>query len=115
MAAIIGTWRRVRFLLSALILLSTVLRGHAIETAPLERGTAISDPLALRELDHGRFVIGRMLLPGRSSNVPLSSGEMFWLSSMVPVRNAINAEFDRYIEKHRQNLPNATIGVGEGF
>jgi len=105
----------VRFLLSAFILLSTVLSGRAIETAALERGTAISDPLALRELDHGRFAIGRMLLPERSAEMPLTSGQTFYLSSMVPVRRVIDAEFDRYIAKHKQNLPNETIGIGDSF
>ena len=106
---------RVRFLLSAFILLSTVPSAHAGEAAALERGTAITDPLALRELDRGRFAIGGMLLPERSSNIPLSSGQLFLLPSMVPVRQAIDREFDRYIAKHKQSLPNDTIGVGDGF
>ena len=106
---------RVRLLLSAFILLSTVLTGHAAAPAPLERGAAITDPLALRELDDGRFAIGRMLWPERSSNIPLGSGEIFFLSSMVPVRTAIDREFDRYIANHRQSLPNETIGVGDSF
>jgi hypothetical protein len=106
---------RARLLLSAFILMSTVLTGHAAEAAPLERGTAITDPLALRELDDGRFAIGRMLWPERSSNIPLGSGEIFFLSSMVPVRTAIDREFDRYIANHRQSLPNETIGVGDSF
>ena len=106
---------RVRFLLSAFILLSTVPPAHAGEAAALERGTAITDPLALRELDRGRFAIGGMLLPERSSNIPLSSGQLFLLPSMVPVRQAIDREFDRYIARHKQSLPNDTIGVGDGF
>ena len=106
---------RARLLLSAFILISTVLPGHAAEAAPLERGTAITDPLALRELDDGRFAIGRMLVPERSSNIPLSSGQIFSLSSMVPVRAAIDREFDRYIANHKQSLPNETIGVGDSF
>jgi len=106
---------RVRFLLSAFILLSTVPSAHAGEAAALERGTAITDPLALGELDHGRFAIGSMLLPVRSSNIPLTSGQLFLLPSMVPVRQAIDREFDRYIAKHKESLPNETIGVGDGF
>ena len=34
---------------------------------------------------------------------------------MVPVRQAIDAEFDRYIARHKRSLPNETIGVGDGF
>lgn len=105
----------MRFLPTAFILLSTVLPAHAIETAPLERGTAIIDPLALRELDLGRFGIGGMVVPERSSNVPLTSGQLFQLSSMASARAAIDREFDRYISKHKQSQPNETIGVGEGF
>jgi hypothetical protein len=101
--------------LSAFILLSTVPSAHAGEAAALERGTAITDPLALGELDHGRFAIGSMLLPVRSSNIPLTSGQLFLLPSMVPVRQAIDREFDRYIAKHKESLPNETIGVGDGF
>jgi hypothetical protein len=97
------------------MLLSAVLPLHAVETAPLERGTAIIDPLALRELDQGRFGIGGMLLPDRSSNIPLTSGQVFHLSSMALVRQAIDREFDRYIARHKQSQPNETIGVGEGF
>jgi hypothetical protein len=106
---------RVRFVLSALILLSIVSSAHAGEAAALERGTAITDPLALRELDHGRIAIGGMLLPERASNMPLTSGQVFLLPSMVPVRKAIDREFDRYIAKHKQSLPSETIGVGDGF
>ena len=106
---------RVRFVLSAFILLSIVPSAHAGEAAALERGAAITDPPALRELDHGRFAIGGMLLPERSSNIPLSSGRVFSLPSMVPVRRAIDREFDRYIASHKRSLPNETIGVGDGF
>jgi hypothetical protein len=105
----------VRFLLSAFLLLSAVLPAQAAETAALERGTAITDPLALRELDDERLSIGGMLLPERSSNAPLTSGQVFSLPSMAPVRTAIDGEFDRYIAKHKQSLPNENIGVGEDF
>lgn len=105
----------LRFPLTILSVLCAVLPVHAVESAPLERGTAITDPLALRELDQGRFSIGGMLLPERSSNVSLTSGQLFQLSSMAPARAAIDREFDRYIAKHKQSLPNETVGVGEGF
>jgi hypothetical protein len=106
---------RARFLLIGFILLGTVMSAHVAEPAALERGTAILDPPALRELDHGRFGIGRILLPERSANIPLNSGQLFVLASMVPVRQAIDAEFDRYVARHQKSLPNETIGVGGGF
>ncbi len=104
----------MRLILSAFILLSAVLPGHAIE-ASIERGTAMIDPLALRELDRGRFSIGAMLLPERSTDIPLTTGQVFAVGKMAKARAAIDREFDRYVARHRQRLPNATIGVGDGF
>ena len=71
--------------------------ARAAETAALERGTAITDPATLRELDGGRFRLDRMLLPERSADAPLTNSELFALPSMTPVRQAIDGEFDRYI------------------
>ena len=105
----------LRCLVLTFALVCGVLPAPAASEAALERGTAITDPLALRELDHGRFGIGRMLLPERSANIPLSSGPLFALTSMVPVRKAIDGEFDRYIARHKASLPKETIGVGDGF
>jgi hypothetical protein len=112
-AALIRIGRKLRFLLATVFLLCGTLPAPAAE--PLERGTAILDPLALRELDQGRFGVGGMLLPERSGNLPLSIGQMFSLPSMIPVRAAIDREFDRYIATHKQSLPNETIGVGDSF
>ena len=89
--------------------------ARADRTAALERGTAITDPATLRELDGGRFRLDRMLLPERSADVPLTNSELFALPSMAPVRQAIDGEFDRYIARHKASLPKETIGVGEGF
>ncbi|CAN7685402.1 hypothetical protein LJR220_006587 [Bradyrhizobium sp. LjRoot220] len=105
----------LRFLGIIFALLCGALPARAAPAAALERGTAITDPLALRELDGGRFGIGRMLWPERSANIPLTSAQSFTLASMVPVRQAIDAEFDRYIARHNNSLPNETIGVGDGF
>jgi len=104
-----------RFLVILFALLCGALPTRAAPDAALERGAAIIDPSGLRELDHGRFGIGRMLLPERSANIPLSSGQLFALASMVPVRQALDREFNRYMARHKQSLPNETIGVGEGF
>jgi hypothetical protein len=91
------------------------LPARAAQDAALERGTAITDPATLRELDGGKFRLDRMLLPGRSADIPLANNELFAVPSMVPVRQAIDGEFDRYIARHGANLPKETIGVGEGF
>lgn len=107
---------RVRYALIALLLfISTVPARAAPAAAALERGAAIIDPAALRELDRGIFGIGRLLLPERSSNAPLTSNQLFALPSMLPVRQSLDGEFERYVARHKTNLPNETIGVGDGF
>jgi hypothetical protein len=106
---------RVRFLLLIVMLFAGALPARAAPAAALERGTAVIDPAALRELDRGRFGIGRMLSPERSANIPLTDDQLFALSSMAPVRSAIDGEFDRYVAKHKASLPNEAIGVGDGF
>jgi hypothetical protein len=106
----------VRFLATVFIVLSIVWPlGPAQSAAALERGTAITDPLALRELDHGRFGLTRVMLPMRSSDMPLSNSQLFALPSMVPVRHALGAEFERYLARHKAELPNETVGVGDTF
>ena len=106
----------MRFLVTLLILLANVVPvRHAQGAAALERGAAIIDPQALRELDRGRFGLGRVILPMRSADVPLANSQLFALPSMIPIRKALDAEFDRYISRHKANLPNETIGVGNIF
>ena len=85
------------FLAIAFALLCGALPARAAQDAALERGTAITDPATLRELDGGRFRLDRMLLPERSADAPLSNSELFALPSMAPVRQAIDGEFERYI------------------
>ncbi len=87
----------------------------AQSAAALERGTAITDPLALRELDRGRFGLGRILLPTASSDAPIDNGRLFALPSMLPLRSALDREFERYIATHKASLPNETIGVGNTY
>jgi hypothetical protein len=89
--------------------------ARAAERPPLERGTAIIDPLALRELDHGRFGLTRIMAPARSADVPLANAELFALPSMAPVRKALEGDFEGYIAKHKAELPNESIGVGQDF
>jgi hypothetical protein len=107
---------RVRFLAAILVLLCSVLPARFVLGAPrLERGAAITDPSGLRELDRGQFGLSRMLSPARSAGVPLTGSQLFALPSMAPVRKALDAEFDRYIQAHKADLPNETIGVGTSF
>ena len=105
----------MRFLLLIVMLFAGAVPARAAPAAALERGTAVIDPAALRELDRGRFGIGRMLSPERSANIPLTDSQLFALPSMAPVRGAIEGEFERYIARHKVRLPNETIGVGDGF
>ena len=105
----------LRCLGTALILLCSALRASAAQDAALERGTAIIDPSALRELDHGPFGLGRIMISARSANIPLTNDQLFALPSMAPVRKALDNEFERYAANHRANLPNESIGVGTSF
>ena len=59
--------------------------------------------------------LGHMLAPERSADFPRVNSALFALPSMTPVRRAIDGEFDRYVARHKVNLPKETIGVGEGF
>src|SRR5580693_5966270 len=107
---------RVRFIVPILALLCGVLPARFVLGAPaIERGAAITDPAGLRELNRGRFGLSRMLSPERSADAPLIGSQLFALPSMAPVRKALDAEFDRYIQAHKADLPNETIGVGTSF
>ena len=104
----------MRFVAVILTLLCSLLpQGHA--QSALEHGAAITDPLALRDLDRGRFSLARMLSPTRSAETPLTNSELFALLSMVPVRVALDAELDRYVQRHKADHPAETIGVGTSF
>ena len=99
--------------------------ARAAGNAALERGAAITDPLALRELDlaehqargTGRAGFGlRAFVPqAPAGNAPIRNDELFGLPSTAPVRRAIDAEFDRYVARHDADLPHETIGVGSSF
>ena len=107
---------RVRFLVPILALLCGALPARFVLGAPaMERGAAITDPSGLRELDRGRFGLSRMLSPARAADVPLTGSRLFGLPSMAPVRKALDAEFDRYIQARKADLPNETVGVGTSF
>src|SRR5260370_26170726 len=108
--------RTLRLLVASLILLASAVPARHAQSAPaLERGAAITDPLALRELDRGWFGLNRVLLPMRSTDAPLANSQLFALPSMAPVRKALDDEFDRYIARHKADLPNETIGVVSSY
>ncbi len=48
-------------------------------------------------------------------DAPLTNSQLFALPALVPVRAALDAEFDRYAQRHKADLPNETIGVGTSF
>ena len=107
----------MRFTLSIVASLLALICGFlpALAQSALEHGAAITDPLGLRELDRGQFGLSRLLLPARSVDVPLTDSQLFALPSMAPVRKALDAEFDRYIQAHKAELPKESIGVGTSF
>ena len=117
--------RWVRFSPSIAVLLCSLALPCAGHAAALERGLAVTDPLALRELDlrehraagldHAGFGIRRIVDPSGTSGEPMRNDALFALPSMVPVRKAIDAEFDRYVGRHKADLPKESIGVGSSF
>jgi hypothetical protein len=116
---------RSLLVISALVLAAFSGASRAIEGAALERGTAIIDPFALRELDLGEhrasgtdragFGLRRFVPTARADEKPILGDELFALASMAGVRKALDEDFERYLAKHRASLPNETIGVGQSF
>jgi hypothetical protein len=106
---------RLRFVVPLLLLACCAPPARAEPGTALERGAAITDPGVLRQLDDGRFGLAHILAPQHSAEGPLADSELFALPSMAPVRQAIDAEFDRYIAAQKVELPGQRIGVGDGF
>jgi hypothetical protein len=106
--------RSLRRISTTLALLSGLLALSPAQAAP-ERGVAITDPAALRELDRGRFGLKRMLAPASSDDSPLTDLALFALPALAPVRKSLDEEFERYVQRHKAEHPNETIGVGSQF
>jgi hypothetical protein len=102
-------------LLAIVILLIGAWSARAASEPPLERGTAIIDPGALRELDGGRLSLTRIMSAARSADTSLTNAQLFALPSMAQVAKALDTDVERYIERHKAELPNESIGVGKGF
>ncbi|MGP9810416.1 hypothetical protein ACTZWT_02770 [Rhodopseudomonas sp. NSM] len=105
---------RVRRLLGLALLISALLRPAAAGPAEdLSRGLAITDPLALRELDrrdhrddgstHPGFGLRQMLDP--SSSGPLHNDRLFALPAMTALRAELDDEFLNY----QQARPGQTL------
>jgi len=107
--------RLLRLILVTLGFLCGVVITHRAHAAssPLERGVAITDPDTLRELDRGRFGLAAML--ASSPSQALTDEALFALPSTEPIRKSLDKEFERYVQRHKIELPNETIGIGPGF
>src|SRR3954454_7512712 len=97
---------RVPFIIAFLVLLCGLVPPRTALCAALERGTAIIDPLALRELEQTSFGLRHMIAPAPSSGAPIGNDALFALPSMAPVRKALDEEFDRYVAKRKAGDPN---------
>src|SRR3954454_17975504 len=113
--ALLAKGHALRFIASLLIVMCGLVPLGPAQAAGLERGAAITDPFALRELDRGGFAVEHMLQPAASGETPIRNDALFALPSMAPVRDALDREFDRYIAKHKATSPGETIGVGPSF
>jgi hypothetical protein len=110
---------RSLLVIAALVLAIFSNAARAMEGAALERGTAIIDPFALRELDRAELREGlglrRFIPTAPVDGKPILGDELFALASMAGVRMALDADFERYLARHKASLPSETIGVGQSF
>src|SRR5260370_19835739 len=95
-------------------------RRHAAGARCAKRGGAGARDgdhrsLGLARTRSRQIGLSRVLLPASSADAPLVNSELFALASMAPVRKALDDEFERYIVRHKANLPNETIGVGSSY
>jgi hypothetical protein len=106
----------LRLIIITLALLWCLLPLSRTQATPaLERGVAITDPAALREFDRGRFGLKRMLVPASPDDAPLTDAALFAMPSMAPVRQSLDEEFERYVQRHKAERPSETIGAGSQF
>jgi len=114
--------RHALWSLLAIVLFGGAFSAQAKDIAALERGAAIIDPLALRELelggapDRAGFGLRAFVVGARAdTSASIRDDELFALSAMAPLRRALDAEFERYIMRRRAELPGKSIGVGTAF
>ncbi|WP_322513975.1 hypothetical protein SR870_12990 [Rhodopseudomonas palustris] len=102
-----------RFLGLALLISALVRPAAAGLAEDVSRGLAITDPVALRELDqrahrddgsnHPGFGLRQMLDP--ASSEPLRNDRLFALPSMAALRASLDDEFARYQQAHQRQAP----------
>jgi hypothetical protein len=109
--------RVLRTLVALVALYSGVPSLSAAGNAALERDTAITDPELLGKLDRNDVLtISRLLWQERNTDFPHTTDMLFSsLPQLAKIRPALDAEFERYIARHKADAPDETIGVGEGF
>ena len=95
----------MRFRFAVIVLLCTLAPGLVRGEAP-EHDPAVTDPRTLREFDSGSLGLNRML------GAPPGNEALFALPSIVQLRPAFEAEFARYLDRHRATLPLESIGIG---
>ncbi|MBB1091006.1 hypothetical protein HUU61_06860 [Rhodopseudomonas palustris] len=103
----------MRRLLGVALLICSLVQPGVGSAEEFSRGLAITDPLALRELDlrehrddaalHPGFGLRQMLDP--SSPTPLHNDELFALPSMAALHAAIDDEIARYRQAHQSDAP----------
>lgn len=100
----------IRLLVAALCLNGVV---QSAPGATLAGGTAITDPVALRELDAPQalgnrdaagFGLRRMLHADGSPDTVLLNDALFALPAMLPVRQAIDRDIDAYAGRRRVDM-----------
>ena len=106
----------LRFLVVMLALAVRALAGARSAGAALERGTAIIDPGALRELDRGTIWPRPHAGTGARAALPLDNAQLFALPAMAPVKAGDRRRIRTLCRSGtRPSLPAESIGVGEGF
>ncbi|WP_445489803.1 hypothetical protein [Rhodopseudomonas sp. RCAM05734] len=99
----------------ALIVLLGSLVLPCFARAEPPKPLAITDPVALRQLDagdaaHPGFGIGRMLDPAAAGAAPIANDALFARPAMAGMRTALDTEFARFVAGYRAD----EIGVGPG-
>jgi hypothetical protein len=108
-----------------MLLLCSGLVPFSADGATLERGVAVTDPLALRELDLREhrtdgaaapgFGLNRILDAAAAGDAPMANDKLFALPSMAPIRKALDADYERYVAERRADAPRQSIGVGPTY
>src|SRR5665213_4419114 len=102
--------RTLRFLVIifafACVLMPT---GPAQSAAALERGAAIIDPFALRELDRGPFALARIMQRSGSTDAALTNSALFAL-----LVRAASVDPERCMMRARANGPRSSSRRAKG-